>query len=317
MPRPRPPRARKWASLIRNTESLRAFFARSYVPRRLIGASITTRWQYEIQFRHFERFLNREPTLDDLDDEIVGGFLAWLSAGEDRDFVPRAAPTVNKARSHICALWNLAAKKKLVAEFPDIAPLPEPEPVPIAWRTDEVRKLLIAAAAQPGKIAGIPARYWWDSIIRAWLDTGERTWALLSAEPGWLDREAMTLRVFAHVRKGRKKAMFYHLRSSTIRSIDRIYDVARDRIWPWPQHRTSLYNHFARLLKRAGLPGGRRRKGQALRITFASHLELHGGDATKALRHSDRKVTERSYLDRTLLDTESPIDRLPDWDGAA
>lgn len=59
----------------------------------------------------------------------------------------------------------------------------------------------------------------------------------------------------------------------------------------------TFYLHYAKLLGRAGLPTTRRFKPQCLRRTFASYLERVGGDATAALQHSSRKVTQQSYLD--------------------
>ena len=43
-----------------------------------------------------------------------------------------------------------------------------------------------------------------------------------------------------------------------------------------------------------------------MRRTFASHLEAAGGNATDALQHSSRAVTEKSYLDLRVVKREAP-----------
>lgn len=73
---------------------LRVFFESFYIPTRLVGRSKSNISQYEIQFRHFQRFLCHEPLLSDLTDETVSRFMGWfLDSG-------RAPATVNKARRH-------------------------------------------------------------------------------------------------------------------------------------------------------------------------------------------------------------------------
>lgn len=293
--------------------TLRDYFARSYVPRRLVGGSKSRRHQYEVQFRHLHRFLGREPLLSDLDDETLGAAMVWLHEGLDRGGIPRAAATVNKFRAHLLAIATLAAKKRLLAEFPDLPQIPEPEPMPVAWRRDEVGRLLAATAKMPGTVAGIPAGDWWFAFILAMLDTGERTWALMAARREWFDQRGRTLTVAAHVRKGRTKTMIYALKASTVRAIAKTIRRG-EMLFPWPHCRATFYHHFRRLLRLAKLPTGRKRMGQGLRITFASHLEKHGGDATEALRHSDRRVTLRSYIDRTLTGSKNHARLIPEWE---
>ena len=47
-----------------------------------------------------------------------------------------------------------------------------------------------------------------------------------------------------------------------------------------------------------------------MRRSFATHLEAAGGNATQALHHSARSLTERSYLDPVLIDTTTPNELL-------
>ena len=70
----------------------------------------------------------------------------------------------------------------------------------------------------------------------------------------------------------------------------------------WDRDDVSFYNHYKRLLKLAGLPYEKQRSGlQKVRRTFASFIEAAGGNATAALAHTARSVTEKSYLDPRLI----------------
>ena len=83
----------------------------------------------------------------------------------------------------------------------------------------------------------------------------------------------------------------------------------RDLLFAFPWCLGTFYNHYTRLLKDAGLPSTRRDKPQKMRRSFASHLEAAGGNATEALGHSTRKLTERSYIDPSIV-TKPPPNRL-------
>jgi len=83
-----------------------------------------------------------------------------------------------------------------------------------------------------------------------------------------------------------------------------------DVVLPWlyadPHY---LWQRYKVILKRAGLPTGRARMFHAMRKTVATYYELAGGDATRLLDHSSRKVTER-YLDPRYQRDQHPADLL-------
>ena len=288
----------------RQTISLAELFAAHYRPRRLLGRSPTTSLQYGIQIRHLARHLGHEPTLDDLDDETVAAFLERFAEG-------RTPATVNKARSHLLALWRFAHGRGLVAIGPDIDRLPEPERTPQAWSVDDLRRLFDAAAKMPGELQGVPAGLWWVALLRVMWSTGERRSALLAAQWSWLDRASGVLLVPSQTRKGGRKAMSYRLDPPALEALDAIRRPPREIIWPWPFCRETYWLHWSRLLRLAGLPDGRKRKSHSLRVSHASHLERAGGDATRDMRHASRAVTERSYLDPRITGASGAADLLP------
>lgn len=287
---------------------LHEFFRDVYQPLKLTGRSEKNKRQYEIQFRHLSRYLGREATLGDLTDETISRFLAWLYDGG------RAAPTVNKARAHLLALWRLAAQKRYVAEFPAVRALDEPERIPQAWTIDQLRRLLAACRATPGEFCGVPASLWWLAFHRVMWVTGERTGATLGLRWDWLDMTTGWLLVPADARKGRRKAMAYQLPEETLAVLRLIEKPRRALIFPFPLSLGTFYIRYGKLLKRAGLPQRRIDKPQKMRRSFASHYEAAGGNATDALGHSFRRTTTESYLDPTICRKDRPADKLPPLD---
>lgn len=105
-----------------------------------------TREHYRRSVRQFAAYLGREPTLSDLSDDSLSGFLlATVDAGY-------APATANQRSKQLRALWNWAAKKRLVQEFPAFEDIDEPEPLPTAWSDDELRTLFAACTNQRGWI---------------------------------------------------------------------------------------------------------------------------------------------------------------------
>jgi integrase len=297
--RPRPIRPQvvpKWreAEPTGNTETLYRYFARVYRPRKLLGKSPRTVDMYLETFDRFGDFLQHAPTLDDLTEEAVCGFLEWRLANG------AAHHTTDKEGGKVKALANYAARKRHIPEFLDIPAINPPEILPTCWRREEVEKLFRACREARGRFGDAPRSVWWVTFHALCLATGERTEAMLSLT--WDMLQGSTLSVPANIRKGKRKAARYRLPPSVLEELEQLRRFTTGRIFavPWKDVFSSFYGHYTKLLKRAGLPSGRRFKPQCLRRTFASFLEAGGGDATEALGHTDRSVTRESYLDTSI-----------------
>jgi len=278
-------------------KDLGLYFTTVYWARR-VGAAPRTRDLYEITLRHFNKFLARRATLDDLADETT------LAAYLQQRLTNVVAPTAAKCRCNLMAMANFAFKKGHIPTCPEVQPIVIPEITPEAWTLDELRRLLDACRVMPGKMDGLPSGDWWYALHLFALDTGERTEATLSLRWSWVDRLHGWVNVPAMVRKGRRKPMRYKLRSETLAALVSLSRPNREHVF-WTPAVTStatFYGRYDQLLSRAGLPKGRRFKLQRMRRTFASLVERSGGDATRALAHSSRRITERSYLDESLID---------------
>lgn len=287
--------------------SLRTLFDRYYRPRKLLGRSEKNAYQYFMQLRHLARFLGREPTTDDLDDDTLAAFLQWFIDGRDRQLRPRSPETANKARSHLTALWRFAAQVGLVDRWPTIPKIPVPESAPMAWTVEQITLIFNACADARGWLCGIPAADYWIAFHRLLWDTGERSGAMLALRWDWLSRD--TLAVPGIVRKANKVAV-YVLSPPTLAALERIREPARDLIFPWRLHRSTFYHHYRRLIERAGL-SYTRSGPQKMRRSFASHLEAAGGNATAALQHCNRSVTLKSYIDPRIVSPEAAWRKLP------
>ncbi len=253
-----------------NPIRLQELFDHFYRPRKLLGRSRATAYQYGIQIRHFARFLGREPLTSDLDDDVLAAFLQWFLDGEDRRGRPRSPETANKARSHLLALWRFAHATGRIAKAPTIEELPVPEKLPVAWTEQEMAILLAACAAQVGWIAQIRASDYWLALHYWWLCGGERTSATFSIRWEWVDLKNAVIAVPGSVRKA-AKAITYAISPQCVESLRKIKDPARDLVWPWPWCRDTFYHRYQRLVASAGLPT----KGagpQKMRRSFASHL---------------------------------------------
>lgn len=279
------------------------FFEDVYRPLKLRSRSPNTLRLYRRSLALFSQFLERPAKLSDLTDEDVGRHLAWLVSR-------RLSPyTVNKERSQLLAVWNYAARKQYVGTFPDVDPEPEPECCPTAWSTTELAQLMLACRNQTGWVGGVPAADWWVGLHLVLWDTGERIGAVLATE--WNHLRDNWLVVPAHLRKGRRRGMTYRLHPSTAAHMESMRLPLRELLFPWPHAQNYIYHKYSRILKQAGLPCDSHSKFHRMRRSVATHLEIHGGDATLQLGHCDRRTTEKSYLDPRMRPTQHPADLLP------
>ena len=190
-------------------------------------------------------------------------------------------------------------------EFPDVEKMPEPDRMPTSWSQEQLARLFEACANQNGTIGGVKACDWWTAIHAVWWDTGERTGGTLQIEWEHFDPASGQLWLPGNIRKTGKRA-FYRLKPQTVAAIELIRAPERKLIFEFPWDIGTFYRRYTRLLKDAGLPSGRENKPQKMRRSFASHLEAAGGNATDALMHSSRTLTNKSYLDLRVVKREAP-----------
>jgi integrase len=274
-------------------------FEHHYLPAKQTIASEKTEWKYGAVFNAFGRFLGRVATLDDLTDESVGAYMRDLRRAG------KSTRTINGYRSKLIALWSWCAKTRLLQDFPTVEKMPEAATIACAWNRDELPALMAACSEMPGTIAGVLSADWWRCLHLVAFDTGERIGAIRAITWNMLDTQTGNLVIPAEFRKGGRKPMLYQLKRETLCELQLIDRPEREFVFPWEHG--SFYSHYKRLLKIAGLPYVPYKSAmQKMRRSFATHLEANGGNATEAMSHSMRSITEESYLDPRLIERTPP-----------
>jgi len=285
---------------------LSEFFADVYRPLRLRGRSANTNRLYANTIRQYGLFLGREATTDDLNDLSVARFLEHRASC-------RSPYTSEKERNQLCSLWRCASDRRIVGDRPCVPQSPLPARVPQAWSVDELKRLLAHATVATGKIGDVPAHVYWPALILCLWQSAERIGAILSVKKEDYSRPRILVR--AEYRKGGKRDKLYSFSDKACDLFDVLAKSSNGpHLFEWPKNRLYLWDRFGKLLKSAGLGGGKRCKFHQLRRSAATHFCARGGDPTALLDHSSPRVT-KAYLDPRYIDTgPKPCDVLPSID---
>lgn len=275
------------AQLLPSSHLVQALYSDQYEPIRLRASSPNTRRLYNITLRSFAKWLGRRPVVADLNDRTVSKYLLAL---HDAGLSPY---TVAKQRWNILALWTWAAKKGLLANWPDVQPEKLPERAPQAWSRADMDRLFAALRAVPGKVGNASAAEWWVGLHLVLWDTGERISAILSTP--WANLRDGYLLVDAESRKGGRRDRLYPLAADTLAALEKL-PRTKPMIFHWPHCRVYLWNRYKQILRRAGLPTDRKSMFHRMRRSVASHAAAAGLNATELMDHADARTT-RAYID--------------------
>lgn len=273
-----------------------------YAPRKLLGCSQSCRKKYLQHIRMLSEFLGRPATVDDLTEDHIAALM------QRRIDQKKSPATVNDLRDQFMALAKFAALRGHLASAPDVKGVKKYTRTPTAWTREQVAAIFAACDRQEGYIAGIVARRWWHALHAVMWDCGGRIGAIMAAGPDQVDESRGVLRLNAEHQKQKADQTFL-LHPDTMKALDAISYRSRDLIFPWDRNRSMLWHRYKKILASAGLPYGRRDMFHRMRRTVASWFEAAGGDATKLLGHSNRKVTE-AYLDPTIVPRKHASDVL-------
>lgn len=273
--------------------SLSDFYNRFYLPLQLSQSSADCKRQYRQNIAKANDACGGVCYLTDLSDDLIARVCGRLLNDG------RSPATANKVRSQIVALWNFAAKRGLVKEFPAVRKYREYRREPTAWTKPQLESLFTAAGRQPGFVGAVPADLWWIALLSLLWDSGLRIGAVLKLEWSQVDFARSYLLTLAEQQKDGDDQWF-RLHPHTLHLLRLVREYNRqDRIFVWPVSKNLLWVAYSQLLVRAGLPAGRRDKFHKIRRSVASHFEAAGGNATELLGHSCRQVT-KLYLDATI-----------------
>lgn len=300
--------------------NLLRFLNESYAPQRLADSSPDTVNMYRRTVLLFSWFLACDATFENLNEDAVDRFLAWLKQSGGW-----ANATINGYRAELLAIWRHAWRKRKVSELPrDISKLSLPKRVPDAWSTAQVGLILNSAREEQGDICGIPACDWWPALILTLYDTGLRIAALMQSRLTDFDPATRWLMIPAEVQKQDADQVF-RLPDDTVAAIVAMNERESNREWlfPWPLDPSGQYsalrNSYRRILKRAELGISRRDLFHKMRRTSATAVwKVMGKQAAQDhLGHSSASVTA-GYLDpRQLVAEQSPSERIARPQGLA
>ncbi len=293
---PRPQRYYRLQPLS-DERTLMNVFSRSFERLQLVDAAEASAEKYKCVINRFSWYLASEATLENLTDDTLQEFFAWLKAAG------RSNATINGYRACLLALWRHAWRKRMLDELPhDVPKLREPKRLPKAWSLTEFERILTAAGKQPGEVAGISSSQWWRSLLLVAFDTGLRISALLQTRVADLDVEAGVLFIAAeHQKQDADQVFALHADTRSLIALTAPFD--REWLFPWPHGMRELRECYREILKTSGLPHGKKDLFHKLRRTSGTYLARATDAATAQshLGHSSMAVTARSYLDPRML----------------
>ncbi len=279
--------------------TVRAFYEERYRPIRHCRASAETIRKYRTTLNLLDRFSLCDCTIAALSDDFVEEFMAWLLPG-------RVPKTVNVQRGNLLAIWRHAWRKGEIAELPrDVMEIDEPKQIAEAWSTDELTKMLRAAAVIGGDICGIPAHLYWPALILTLYDTGLRIGALMATPVSAFNAPDRWLFV-SHERQKHRADQVIRLHPDTVAAILKTAPPGRELLFPWrwgewDRHRL-LRAELRVILKLAGLPTESSDMFHKFRKTNATYFAdaTNEREAQRQLGHSSVSVTRR-YLDQRKM----------------
>lgn len=273
-----------------------------YIAIALCDGSPKTIRLYRLTLKRFEEFIGEPAATEHLTDLWLGRFCrSRLDDG-------KAAHTVQGERSKLLALWNFAAKARVVEAWSQAPAFRVPQRTARAWTQEEFSRLWNACDFA-GPVDDCPGHVWWRALLATLFDTSERISATLAIQWEWIDFESRTVHIPAEFRKGGRVDRAYEIGADTA---ERLQQIPRTKLGPFVTEICveTLRNRFNKLLVRAGLPTDSRSKFHRIRATTASQLEAVGASAQDQLGHSSRTVTKK-YIDPRIVKPPAPCHLIP------
>lgn len=251
----------------------------------------------------FNEWLGHPSTVADLDEDKVSEWIAWLEQ-------PRfKARTRSGLRGNLICLWRFLAEFKECHMPGRIRKAPKPEPQPIAWTIDELRRLRMAGMAASGFIKnGASRRLYLITLLDAAYESGLRRGDLWRLEQSdFLPNGIIVLR--------QNKTGWPHepqVNQDTLSSIRLLPGKTPLR---WPGTEKGFYDCWRIWMLRPS--GVRRGVLQQIRRTGATQLEsIRPNDTQRYLGHKTPTM-KKHYIDRSQAYGPSPQPPKYWWDGPA
>lgn len=288
--------------------TLRELLTTRYAPVKGISARTIAIYGHTID--RFCEYLGREPMVTDLEEDTIAAFLAWR--GRTVHSASRGIPsagTVRKDRTQLLALALYAFRKRLIEEFPIVRQVRGEKRLPRGFTAEEVGRMIVAARKRQRTLSGLPAGWWWSTLIYAAWCTGARIGELMALR--WHCVQGQEVVFLAGTRKGHTRDIARRITPDLAAQLELHRRAPGDLVWPWPGRPGSIYASMAILCDQAGVP---QRRFHAIRKASASYVAAAGGDAVSHLDHSDANITRNHYLDDRVVGKTEGVDYLPPLD---
>ena len=294
--------------------TLRELLTNRYAPVKGISARTVAIYGHTID--RFSEYLGREALVTDLEEDTIAAFLAWRgkTVHSARRGIPSAG-TVRKDRTQLLALATYGFRKRLIEEFPIVRQVRGAKKLPRGFTAAEVARLIVAARQRQRTLSGLPAGWWWSTLIYAAVCTGERFEALTSLRWGQVDLDRRRVVFLAGTRKGSTRDIERAVTPQLAAMLAEHRRGPGDLVWPWDRATRSHWASLQVLCRSAGVEY-RGRGFHGFRRMAASYAALAGGAAaaTQLLDHSDPAL-QAVYVDPLICPRDTcSVDTLPPLD---
>lgn len=288
--------------------TLRQLLIDRYAKVKMLNARSIVIYSHTID--RFRDFLGREPEISDLEETVIGDFLAWRgSRAHSKSRGIPSASTVRKDQDQLMCLARYAFAKRLLEELPVVKPVRKSQGLPRGFTSDEVARMILTARKRRRMICGLPSGWWWSTIMHAAWCTGARIGELRKLR--WLNVRGNELVFLAGTRKGHTRDIARRITPDLAAELEQFRRCPADLVWPWPYRDNSIYDSMEIICDKAGVP---QRRFHAIRKASASYVAASGGDAVSHLDHSDANITRDHYLDDRIVGKAAGVDFLPRLD---
>lgn len=278
-------------------------FLPCYVSER--GLTAESERQLRMSVNAFIRFLERSDiSLSDLSHSLLN---AWQDANPE-GWAPK---TMHRRINDVLGVWSYAyaieetenEPKRLRIRFPRI-----PHRIPDAWTLDELRTMLDACGTYD---ECLPNGIYKSDVLRATIYCGFYT-ALRPSDLLSLERSSLRPNGSPICQaKKHGSQLLVTVPPWLIDFLNDHYPPAVRRAVGWPYARPYFYDLWKSMLRRAGMPYGKREGLQKLRRTAVSHGEaIAKGYGSQLAGHADTRTTRRHYEDPRI--SRAVENRLPD-----
>jgi integrase len=248
--------------------------------------------QLDFAVRSFGKFLKRQPTSEDFQDDTINRFILWLIS---EGF---AHETVRSRRRALLTLWRADADDGLVPPPRKVRRLRPKCVLPRAWTPEQLDAIL----AQCDKLRGrfrtnraVERRAFARAYVLTAYESGLRRSDLLRIRRRQI--QASGLIVIVQSKTG--QVHLSRIRPETIAAIDAMGTAGRETVFGGMVSNRRLCRMFTAIFRAAGMPEG---SMKWLRRSGATHVEMKNpGAGWRFLGHTSDRIAKVSYIDPTQV----------------